>query len=581
MAPATTTSPPPAPPDDQTFTVVCYIASVVTLLGFAGIAVRLSRRHQSQDVDTFLTARRSQPLLRVAWSFFASSIGAWAIFLPAAYTSFGGWLSIITYAVSTGLPLLLISEFGRKILKRAPDVLSLNDFARRMYGRPVQLFVIALSLVNMGTAMIAELTGIGQLFESYVGGPSGAYIIVLVAVVTAVYTASGGLLVSILTDRLQAGMSLLLILVAALYLCVNFREPLRQPLPERLGVNYSGLSSIFSLPISLLSSACYQESFWQRVWAAEDKRSLRYGAMLGFVMTTVVIAFFGLVGFLGQWAALPPLDDHNNLAFFVPFSDAVTGGSPGSVVIRVLLVVLATTMNESAVDSLQNAIVSTLSSSFLADKPVSWSRALVFAINAPIVLVALQGYAMLDLFLAMNILTTCSTFPLLSALWLPEVSGATVLLSSAASLFCTCLLGVAVQGRGLARGLTWTFTSQLNQYDWRIFVVAALTSVFSTFVLWFMVDTRRKGFTVHVAGRSASGLDDPLTTLHEPFLARCCRRSSSLRHSGSRAATPARKSLDDVEDDDAASAALTLSPPAEGAIQREVEPEQPVSPIRV
>ena len=98
------------------------------------------------------------------------------------------------------------------------------------------------------------------------------------------------------------------------------------------------------------------------------------------MLTTVVIAFFGTVGWLGLWAGLPPLDDHNNLAFFVPFA----GGSVGSVVIRVMLVVLATTMNESAVDSLQNAIVSTVSSSLLKDRPVSWSRALVFVVNAPV-----------------------------------------------------------------------------------------------------------------------------------------------------------------------------------------------------
>jgi hypothetical protein len=40
---------------------------------------------------------------------------SWAIFLPASYPAFGGWLSIMTYAVSTGLPLLLIAEFGYKV----------------------------------------------------------------------------------------------------------------------------------------------------------------------------------------------------------------------------------------------------------------------------------------------------------------------------------------------------------------------------------------------------------------------------------------------------------------------------------
>jgi hypothetical protein len=34
-----------------------------------------------------------------------------------------------------------------------------------------------------------------------------------------------------------------------------------------------------------------------------------------------VISFFGLIGFLGQWASLPPLDENNNLAFFVIFAN--------------------------------------------------------------------------------------------------------------------------------------------------------------------------------------------------------------------------------------------------------------------
>ncbi len=266
----------------------------------------------------------------------------------------------------------------------------------------------------------------------------------------------------------------------------------------------AGLSSIFSLPISLLSSAVFSDVFWARVWSAEDKTSLKRGALCGFGLTTLVIAFFGFVGFLGQWAGLPPLDDNNNLAFFVPFTPH--GRAPGAVAIRVLIVVLATTMSQSAVDSLQNAIVAGLTSGLLKGRPVAWSRALVFLVNVPIVALALQGYALLDLFLAMNVLTTAAAGPLLSGLWLPGVSGATVLLASAAGLACTCALGVAVQaerGRGAAAGLRWVFTSRENLYDYRIFVVAALTSIAATLLSWFIWDTRGRGLELLAEARLA------------------------------------------------------------------------------
>lgn len=56
---------------------------------------------------------------------------------------------------------------------------------------------------------------------------------------------------------------------------------------------------------------------------------------------------------------MPALDEYNNLAFFVPFTRRGSWG------MRVVLVVLTATMNESAVDSFQNAIVATLSSTLL------------------------------------------------------------------------------------------------------------------------------------------------------------------------------------------------------------------------
>jgi hypothetical protein len=40
-----------------------------------------------------------------------------------------------------------------------------------------------------------------------------------------------------------------------------------------------GLSSIWSLVISLISSTIYSEAFWQRVWAAQDPKALRYTSM--------------------------------------------------------------------------------------------------------------------------------------------------------------------------------------------------------------------------------------------------------------------------------------------------------------
>lgn len=128
---------------------------------------------------------------------------------------------------------ILISYF------RILQVVSLSDFAGKRYGHGTRVFVIILSIFNMCIALIAEYTAIGDLFEFYVG-TSRIGIVLLVAVITSVYTSAGGLLVSIWTDQGQAILSLLFILVASLYLMATFKHPLVSPLPENLGANYAG-----------------------------------------------------------------------------------------------------------------------------------------------------------------------------------------------------------------------------------------------------------------------------------------------------------------------------------------------------
>ena len=58
--------------------------------------------------------------------------------------------------------------------------------------------------------------------------------------------------------------------------------------------------------------------------------------------------------------------------------------------IMVIVAVLSATMSESAIDSLQNAIVDNISGTFLKALPLVWTRVLVFVLNIPVIVVSLQ-----------------------------------------------------------------------------------------------------------------------------------------------------------------------------------------------
>jgi hypothetical protein len=67
---------------------VCYAVAVVAAVAFSIYAVAFgwfwTKRHGDKvDTEMFLTARGTQSLWRIGWSFYAGAIGAWAIVSPS------------------------------------------------------------------------------------------------------------------------------------------------------------------------------------------------------------------------------------------------------------------------------------------------------------------------------------------------------------------------------------------------------------------------------------------------------------------------------------------------------------------
>ena len=95
---------------------------------------------------------------------------------------------------------MIIAFFGQTITERYPTCQSVGDFIHLRYGPTARVLVSFLTLFNMCVAMLAEYTTIGSLFQGFVDTVNYP-IIIIVGVITMIYTAYGGLLVSIATDQ--------------------------------------------------------------------------------------------------------------------------------------------------------------------------------------------------------------------------------------------------------------------------------------------------------------------------------------------------------------------------------------------
>jgi SSS family solute:Na+ symporter len=146
----------------------------------------------SRDVDSYLTARDSQSVNRLALAFMASGLGSWILFAPPEVGQAIGILGVLGYAIGGALPFLAYAWLGPKIRAAAPDGVTLTDWVRMRFGRPAQAWVAFVSVFYMFMFITAELTAIGGVMD-LLGGVDPWVSIVAVAAVTAGYTAWGGL----------------------------------------------------------------------------------------------------------------------------------------------------------------------------------------------------------------------------------------------------------------------------------------------------------------------------------------------------------------------------------------------------
>lgn len=469
------------------YVVLCYVLGSFTALTFAGYALAFgwwwtTRRAGNKDTEGFCTARGTQSFWRIGWSFYAGAVGSWVIVTPSQYASFGGIIGVVVYALSTGMPILMIAFFGGRIVRDLPHVLSLADFIGWRYGPIAKTLVFVITMFTMCIMMLAEYTTIGTLFSDYVGSLNWP-IIIVIGVLTLTYTAYGGLAVSIATDQAQGVASFLLALLFAGYVAATYRTPLPSPLPENLGPNVAGYVSIFTLMTSLIASTMMNESFWQRVWASQNRRQLHLGGAVGYVAIVCLVflsGFGGWLAFAGGYVS----DATNANLYLVQILGGRPGGPDGGVAtvnswLGVLVIILAVIMCEGSVDSSQNGMAAALSGQYLKNSPLLWTRVAVVLINIPLVIIATRGFEVLALFLVLNLLSSCAILPVLMGLserLRPFLTETGFVLGVFGGILGLTATGIGANwdpsnvSGSLSSGAYWAWYG--NNYDWRCFLAA-------------------------------------------------------------------------------------------------------------
>ena len=324
-----------------TYFVVAIILTTVFLV---------VRNVQAEEKEYFVL-NKSEKTFGLTMSFYASGMGLWILTSPAEVAWYGLGYDIYGYALSAATPFILIYIYGPRISKILPEGVTLAQFVEKKYGTVAQKIVSVVAVIYMSAFLIAEFASISFLFES-ISDVSGILVSVLVAITTFLYLNKTGFKASYITDKIQGiGIILLLALLFGIWFSQNSVSEISN-FADLGGLNtfetYS-LKSALAVIIAVTAAEIFSTGYWQRTFSAVNEETIKKASIfsgLGVFLTILLLGIAGAVG-AGKGLEVPTLS----------FIDQLNLNS----LTVVILISLATLLVTSSVDTLENAISSTIS----------------------------------------------------------------------------------------------------------------------------------------------------------------------------------------------------------------------------
>jgi Na+/proline symporter len=357
-------------------------------------------RSLKSNEDEYFVLNKSEGVLGLSLSFYASGMGLWILTSPAEVAWYGLGYDIYGYALSSATPFILIYIFGPKIANLLPKGATLAQFVETKYGNIAQKIVSIVAVIYMGAFLIAEFASISFVFES-ISSVRGVLISLLIAIITLAYLFRHGFKASYFTDRLQSyGIILLLAIVLTIWLSQNSLSELVTY------ANAGGLSTFetFSLKsalaviIAVTAAEVFSMGYWQRTFSAENSKAIKQASIfsgIGAFLTILILGIGGAVG-AGKGIESPALSfieqlDLNNFTI-------------------ILLVSLATLLVTSSIDTLENAIASTISLDILKKKSEE-AKLITLLVVCISLVISIEVTSIFNVFLVADLFAACLVFP--------------------------------------------------------------------------------------------------------------------------------------------------------------------------
>lgn len=429
------------------------MVSSTTALALVGLtvvtttAIGLRYTRGTDSIEEFITARDSIGTPMLVATLLASNMGGWILFSPAeAGAAFGGISAVAGYALGSAAASLAYVLVGPRIRRLIPRGHTLTEYAYVRYGPAMYAYVLAISVVFMFVSLSANMTGIVGVLSLFAGVPAwqtagliGGFVLL--------YTAYGGLRASILTDAVQLLVVLPLLGVLFAVTLVTLGGPVTigrtvaATDPTLLDPGFvPGLLFGIYIVVAIAGAELLNQSWWQRVYAAEDGRAVRRSFLVSGLTVVPIVLVAGLFGVAAAGYGLLDVSGDASVALFVLVLETLPEW------VGLIVVLLAVLLVMSTADTLFNAIASVVTGDLplVLDSPSE--RTLSFAARIATAACALgaivigaRAYSVLALFLTADLFAVAAAIPLIYGLYSTRATEYAMLASSVAGL----LVGIA------------------------------------------------------------------------------------------------------------------------------------------
>ena len=415
-----------------------YALLIFTVIAFTAVGIIYSRG-KFDTLDDFITARGTAGTKMLSTTFLASFLGVFILFTPPEAGSIGGITTVIGYALGLGGLYLAFIILSPRIRSYLPQGSTLNDFARKRYGKKMYGLILLLSIFYMFVHLVAELTAIAFVAYELAGIPL-LFTALLIGLGTMIYIAYGGLRASMFTDMIQMVFVLVFLLITGIGVVYylggigNILSLSRENAPELFSFsNAGGIEFGLTLGIAVFVANLFHQGYWQRIYSGKNDKAIKKSLIFCIIIALPIMMLTGVLGIVSTGLGYA---ENPSVALF----SLVYGIFPIGLIIMVFMLALVLVM--STVDTLLNGMVATFSGNTRgilknmdSKSLLGFARVLTLVIIIPAALIAAQGYSVLYLFLVADLLCAGVVFPLFYGLFNKKVTENTAVLAS--------LLGIA------------------------------------------------------------------------------------------------------------------------------------------